>query len=615
MSRVVAKRSIINLHIAVSLFMLTLVLVYVFATTIFITHLNESSRLVNMTGSLRARTYRLEVTVGVRAGTPNAGQLSGMVASQVHDVEQVLTELQGILSRPWSLHKVELLREVYQLDLVFRSELHPLLVQLLAERGDREPSLLLFHQQAGMFVARVDRLIAALQEHNEILAQRFQLLQIAFVACFLGALASIAFYVRRRMIEPILMLNEASQTMMEGDFSVRLSYAAKDEIGLLCTAFNHATSSLERLFTENKKTSHDLLLLTNISHEMLQLTSPGGVYRYICDRALDLLGVDMVWLGLADKEHSTVMQVAHAGDRADYLEGLVVTCDDQSTGLGPTGSAIRTRQPVLCRYDDERFGPWRAQAEQAGFRSSLALPLTAKEGVIGTLNLYSSSVTHFNQQLLEICNVYALQAAAMIENVRLIEYIVFALARAAEANDEDTGNHLLRVGEYCALLAKEAGLPPAYEEMIRFQAVLHDVGKIHVDPGILKKAGPLTDDQWGVMREHPRFGARIIGDHSVLEMAKDIALSHHERWDGSGYPFGLRGEEIPLAARLMNIADQYDALRSQRVYKPAFDHATVCRIMLEGDGRTMPEHFDPALLAIFRRSATQFGEIYDRLQG
>jgi HD-GYP domain-containing protein (c-di-GMP phosphodiesterase class II) len=112
------------------------------------------------------------------------------------------------------------------------------------------------------------------------------------------------------------------------------------------------------------------------------------------------------------------------------------------------------------------------------------------------------------------------------------------------------------------------------------------------------------------MKKHTAYGAKIIGRHPRFDMAGQIALTHHERWDGSGYPYGLKGEQIPLSGRILNIADQYDALRNHRVYKPAFDHETTHKIITEGDGRTMPHHFDPNVLQAFRETASQFKEVY-----
>ncbi|MBF0567224.1 MAG: HD domain-containing protein, partial [Nitrospirae bacterium] len=194
------------------------------------------------------------------------------------------------------------------------------------------------------------------------------------------------------------------------------------------------------------------------------------------------------------------------------------------------------------------------------------------------------------------------------------DYLVYSLARAAEANDEDTGNHIIRVGRYCAVIARYLGLDEKFIQAIRIQATLHDVGKIHTPAQILKKPGKLTDDEWIEMKKHTIYGAKIIGDHFRLSMAANIALTHHEKWDGSGYPNRLKGENIPLEGRIIALSDVYDALRNARVYKPAFDSETTSGIIIEGDGRVMPSHFDPRVLDAFKRNVSKFEEIYEELK-
>jgi len=174
---------------------------------------------------------------------------------------------------------------------------------------------------------------------------------------------------------------------------------------------------------------------------------------------------------------------------------------------------------------------------------------------------------------------------------------IYRLAMVAEYKDQYTGCHIARMSHICAILAGALKLPPEEVEIIRAASPMHDVGKIGIPDAILLKPGSLTPEEWEVMKQHTSIGARILsGSNSeVLHAGEIIALSHHEKWDGSGYPHGWVGEEIPLWGRICAVADAYDAITSERPYKKALSHERALQIMVEERGR----HFDPKLLDLF----------------
>jgi len=199
------------------------------------------------------------------------------------------------------------------------------------------------------------------------------------------------------------------------------------------------------------------------------------------------------------------------------------------------------------------------------------------------------------------------------------EDVLHCLARAAEYRDHDTGQHVLRVGRYARIISEELGLPANLVRSIEQSARLHDVGKIGVPDDILLKAGELTDDEFSRMKRHSGFGKQIlqqfsaeeqdrmrrhtevgaqilkVGTSPILEMATRVALTHHEWWDGTGYPLGLQGEDIPLEGRITAVADAFDALSSERCYKDAYP-LDKCFEIIEGESGT---HFDPKVVAAF----------------
>lgn len=203
------------------------------------------------------------------------------------------------------------------------------------------------------------------------------------------------------------------------------------------------------------------------------------------------------------------------------------------------------------------------------------------------------------------------------------EVAIFALAKLAESRDTDTGKHLERVQNFSRILAQQLAANSPYRDQIDGEFVrlvyltspLHDIGKVGIPDAVLLKPGGLSDDEFEVMKTHVTIGACTLNaalsrypGTGFLRMARDIAESHHERWDGRGYPHGLSEEQIPLAARIVALADVYDALTSRRVYKGAFSHAIAKGIILKDTGT----HFDPAVVRAFLSSEQEFIAVRER---
>ena len=338
------------------------------------------------------------------------------------------------------------------------------------------------------------------------------------------------------------------------------------------------------LIVDDQETNVLLLerMLRGAGYESVTSTTrPGEVPASHAKNHYDLILLDLQMPGM---DGFAVMEGLKALDPDSYLPVLVITAQP--------GHKLR--------------------ALQAGAKDFVSKPFELAEVLARVHNMLEVRLLH--RELQDFNDVLRRRVRERTADLHeSYSETIFTMMRAAEQRDEDTGSHVRRISYYCRALSRNLGRDEDFVERIFLASPMHDIGKIGIPDHILLKPGPLTDEEWKVMKGHTWMGAKILGEGKspYLKMGAEIALDHHERWDGSGYPAGKRGDGISVPARIMYICDVYDALRSQRPYKPPFDHRKAAEIITRGDGRTLPEHFDPAVLGAFGDHQDSFRDVFE----
>ncbi|MDA8242638.1 MAG: HD domain-containing protein [Elusimicrobia bacterium] len=359
--------------------------------------------------------------------------------------------------------------------------------------------------------------------------------------------------------------------------------------------------------TRAEELENRLRLLVNFGGVVSKETNLTRLLHIIAEQVKTILGCDRGSVFILDRQTNELwskvaLGLQHTEIRVPFGKGI-------AGHVAATGSILNIKDA----YEDNRFNHDIDRLTGYRTRSILAVPLKNVSGhIIGVFEAVNKLNSSFNADDEGILQLIGSLAASAIENAQLYESLsrsqletIYRLAVTAEYRDQqDTAVHLRHISEYSALIAQGLGLPEREAENLRYASPLHDIGKVGIPDSILLKPGKLTAEEFEEMKKHTIYGAKILSntESHLLQIACKVAASHHERFDGTGYPARLKGEQIPVYARIVSVADVFDALCAQRVYKPKWDPQKAREYILEESGKA----FDPDVTKAFDGI---FGEI------
>ncbi len=346
---------------------------------------------------------------------------------------------------------------------------------------------------------------------------------------------------------------------------------------------------------------HELETLSVIHSTIMAGDDETEVLREITHRVAELTGAKLCSLVVSDPASGERPYAAHGFETEDFLR---LFPNGAPRGEGVSGWAILHRRIATSSnvLNDPRYDSLREFAQTMGYRSAAAAPLEFDEGVAAALVICYESERQFAPDELTRLERLARQTELAIRSVRQRESLTrfafdtaLALTEAIESRDPYTGGHCHRLAEHASHIATKLALPQQEIEVVRMGAALHDVGKIVVPDAILKKPGKLTPDEFAIVKQHCYSGGQICKRVPFLMNVYPIVYHHHERWDGQGYPDGLRGERTPTGARIVAVADAYDAMTTDRLYRQAMPHEAAIDILKDGAG----SQWDPTVVRVF----------------
>jgi len=393
----------------------------------------------------------------------------------------------------------------------------------------------------------------------------------------------------------------------------------EDNQQLLSTIAAQVAIAIEnaRLFAETERKANDLGLLLDTSTAISSTLDLDQILETVAQQITTSLVATFCRITLLDAagENLVIHAASPIRDR-EAEDGFDRRCP---LDIVPWHRrVIETGQPVVLRQDMPELAlsdEERRMALTEEVKSVALIPLIVGERVLGVISMgeeRSWERSPFNPEKVALCQSIATQAAVAIENARLYEELqqsfvqtIAALAAAVDAKDPYTGGHSQRTTELAAALARKLGLDDKEIQLLRYACLLHDMGKIGISEEILLKPGPLNAGEWEVVRRHPALGANIVKKVALLQKLVPIIMHHHEHYDGQGYPSGLRGEDIPLKARILAVADAYEAMTSDRAYRPAMRVQQALTTLQQGAGEQWDDKVVDALCRIIREQDSE----------
>lgn len=380
------------------------------------------------------------------------------------------------------------------------------------------------------------------------------------------ALAGLGGWVARRVSDPLMDLTEGARRVKDGDFSAKIAVEGANEISDLAETFNQMTDSLRDRSESLTKKVLELATLYEMSRALGSTLEMDTLLDSVLDSALRIFGVDTGYITLRDRETGRL-------ELRTWRASGEPRTDEDALRNSMSEWVIREGRPLI--FNPPRDSGEARVEEVTGALAALCVPLMSPEGTLGSITVGSrDSDFRFTSDDVRLLSTIANHVTIAIGNIDLFSSLqesylstVRSLAAAVDAKDPFTRGHSDRVAGFAVMIAERLGLSHDQTTALEMAAYLHDIGKIGVREEILLKPGRLTDGEMGEMRHHPLIGANILKPVGFPWPITPVVRHHHERWDGGGYPAGLKGEEIPLLARVLTVADAYEAMVADRPYR------------------------------------------------